>query len=524
MSKLIMQDNEAKIKLMQGVDKVANLVKITLGPKGNNVILDRHLTTPLITNDGVTIAKEIELKDSIENMGAKLIKQASIKTNEIAGDGTTTAIVLAQSLLNQSYKKLNDSSPILLSNSLKYIANLLAQKLAEETIKISTNEQIKNIATISSGDQKIGEMIAKAKQLVGTDGVITLIDSNSSSTDLSVEDGMRLDTGYISPYLCNNLNKQLIEFDSARVLIFDKKIDSMQSLIPILEQVVGNNQKLLLICDDIEDEVLKTIIVNKMRGAINIAIIKAPFYGEKRTTFLQDFATLCGTEYFSESRGDNLKNITIDMLGNASNIVITKDTTTLLCKANNKDKTTALINQLKEQIACAKDFEKEELKARLARLNGGIAVISVGADTEVEKEEKKLRIEDALSSTNSAIEQGINIGGGVALFNLIYYLDALNESYPEHSLAIQIMRNVVQAPLRQIAINCGKNDELIIDKMQTFKDKANYGYDALNDSFCDLIKQGIIDPTKVTVTALKNACSVATTILTMQGVVTEETD
>lgn len=521
MPKLIIKNDEAKAKFIKGIDTIADIVRLTLGPKGNNVALDRPMTTPLITNDGVTIAKEIELKDPIENMGAKLIKEASIKTNEVAGDGTTTAIVLAQSILKESYKNIGDDSPIILAESLRYITSLLTQKLKELTTPVTTNDEIKNIATISSNDEKIGKMIAKAKQLVGIDGVITLTDSKSASTDLSVADGIRLDTGYISPYLCNNINKQTIEFDKAKVLIFDKKIDNMQEILPLLEEVASCGQKLLIVCDDVDDEVLKTIIVNKMRGALSIGIIKIPFYGEKRTDFLEDFALLCGTNYYSESKGDNLKMLSLNLLGDCTNLVINKDSTTLLCRPKDNQKLEEQKAVLKEQLKTAEEQKKDNIKLRLARLSGGVAVISVGADTELEMQEKKLRIEDALSSTNSAIEQGIIIGGGCGLLKLKDYLEYLKTAEPKHLTAIKILSKVIESPIRQIAENCGKNADLILDKLSSKELSENYGYDGLNDTFCNMLKKGIIDPTKVTITALKNACSVATTILTMQGAVTE---
>lgn len=523
MSKLIAKNEQAKQAFLAGINKLADIVKLTLGPKGNNVALDRQFLSPLITNDGVTIAKEIELDDPLENMGAKLIKEASIKTNEIAGDGTTTAIVLAQSIINESYKKLDEISPIILSNSIRYITKLLTKKLSEMATPVTTNNDIKNIATISSGSSEIGEMIAKAKRLVGDNGIITLTQSNSSSTDLSVVDGIRLDMGYISPYLCTDTNKQIITFDSAKVLIFDKKIQNMQEILPILEQVATANEKLLIICDDVDDEVLKTLIVNKVRGAIQLAIVRPPFYGEKRAFLLEDLGALCDTDYYSDARGDNLKNITINDLGSAENITITKDSTTMICRHSNKQKIDEIATSLKAKLSSQNCDDKEQIKLRLARLNGGLAVISVGADTEIEMQEKKLRIEDALSSTNSAIEQGILIGGGCGLYKLNSYLEFLEKAEPEHYTAIKIMQKVIQSPLRQIAENCGKNADVILANIDSHKDEINYGYDGLNDTFCNLIKAGIIDPAKVTITALKNACSTATTIMTMGGAVTEYT-
>lgn len=507
--------------IIDGINIVANIVKITLGPKGNNVALDRPFASPLITNDGVTIAKEIELKEPFENMGAKLIKEVCTKTNEVAGDGTTTAIVLAQGFIKELSKEINNGhSPIDLNEKIKYITNLLAEKLKESSTKITSIDEIKNIATISSGNSEIGDMIAQAKRLVGIDGIISLIESNSGKTDLVVEDGICLDTGFLSPYLCTDINKQNIEFDNAKILIFDKKFDNMQELLPLFEQAVGNNQKLLIFCDNVSDELLKTIIVNKMRGTLQIAICKIPYYGEKRSALLEDLATLTNTKYYSESKGDNMQNITLDDLGLAQNIVITKDSTTLICKCAEKEKINNLIATLKQKLEDAKPDEKDLIKIRLARLSGGVAVISVGADTELEMQEKKLRIEDALSSTNSAIEQGIIVGGGLALFRLKDYLDNLKNQYPEYEIAIKILSKVIQYPIKQIITNCGKSPDVILEKLENNNDK-NFGYNAKENCFCNLLENGIIDPTKVTITALKNACSIATTILTTKGGVTD---
>ncbi len=507
--------------IIDGINKVANIVKITLGPKGNNVALDRPFASPLITNDGVTIAKEIELEKPFENMGAKLIKEVCTKTNEVAGDGTTTAIVLAQGFIKELSKEINNGySPIDLNEKIKYITNLLAEKLKENSTKITSIDEIKNIATISSGNSEIGDMIAQAKRLVGIDGIISLIESNSGKTDLVVEDGICLDTGFLSPYLCTDINKQNIEFDNAKILIFDKKFDNMQELLPLFEQAVGNNQKLLIFCDNISDELLKTIIVNKMRGTLQIAICKIPYYGEKRSALLEDLATLTNTKYYSESKGDNIQNISLDDLGLAQNIVITKDSTTLICKCAEKEKINNQIATLKQKLEDAKPDEKDLIKLRLARLSGGVAVISVGADTELEMQEKKLRIEDALSSTNSAIEQGIIVGGGLALFRLKDYLDELKNQYPQCEVAIKILSKVIQYPIKQIIANCGKSPDVILEKLENNNNK-NFGYNAKENCFCNLLENGIIDPTKVTITALKNACSIATTILTTKGGVTD---
>ncbi len=518
----ILEEKTAVDKLLKGIDKVANLVKITLGPKGNNVALDRPFSSPLITNDGVTIAKEIELSDPFENMGAKLIKEVCIKTNEVAGDGTTTAIVLAQGFIHEMQKELSrGTSPISLNEKVKYIVNLLVKKLQEKSIKITTNEEIKNIATLSSGSSEVGSLIAKAKHLVGNDGIVSLIEGKSCTTDLSVENGICLENGFLSPYFCTNLAKQCVEFDKAKLLIYDKKLDNINEILPLLEQCSATGQKLLILCDDASDELLKTLVVNKMRGALQIALVRIPFYGEKRKAFLEDLSLLTNSKYYAESKGDNLNGVFLDSLGNISNLVITKDKTTLLCKDQNQEDIDKQKAFLKSLLNSADAYEKEDIKLRLARLNGAIALLSVGADTEIEMQEKKLRIEDALSSTNSALEQGIIIGGGCSLYKLKPYLESLKQSHKDYLPAIEILQKVISYPLSQIAINCDQNAEMVLSIIDQSTEE-NFGYDGKTNTYCNLLKAGIIDPTKVTITALKNACSVATTILTTRGGVTEK--
>ena len=526
MQKQFLTNTQARQKLEQGVNKVADLVKIKLGPKGRNVVLDRKFATPLITNDGVTIAKEINLPDPFENMGASLIKEVCIKTNDIAGDGTTTAIVLSQCMLNEGLKNfVAGCNPIKLNIGLKKATELCIETLQKNSIKIDTNKQIEQIATVSSADPKIGMLIAKAKALVGEDGVITLQDSKTDTTDLSVVEGIQFENGYISPYLCTNQQKMQIEYDEALVLLTDQKISSIQQILPILEQLVGTTQKLIIIADDFDEEVVSTIIVNKMRNMLNCALIKAPLYGEKRRDFLQDMAILCNTKVYSNTTGDNLSDLTIEDLGNAKNIVITKHNTTLLCKCLNKQELDSRISLIKQSIQSApSDYDKEQLKIRLARLTGGIGVISVGATTDVELQEKKLRIEDALSATNSACQQGITLGGGCALLKCNKPLQELINSLDgDEKVGAQILQKVICAPLLQIAKNAGVSGEVILQNINN-SDNPNYGYNALDGSYCDMIEQGIIDPTLVTITALNNACSVVSTMLTTEALVTDLED
>ncbi len=523
MAKQILTNNQARQKLSQGVNQVADLVKITLGPKGRNVVLDKKFATPLITNDGVTIAKEIELSDPYENMGANLIKEVCIKTNDVAGDGTTTAIVLSQCMLNEGLKSfVAGYNPIGLNKGIKKAVKVCVDTLQKNSIKITTNKQIEQIATVSSGDETIGKLISKAKELVGKNGVITLQDSKTDTTDLSVVDGIRFENGYISPYLCTNQEKLQIEYDEAYLLIANQKLNNIQEILPLLEQLVGTGHKLLVIAEDFDDEFVATIIVNKMRNMLNCALVKAPWYGEKRTEFLQDLALLCGTKVYSKSTGDDISTLTLLELGLAKNIVITKNTTTLVCKNCDKKQLNEKIQSVTQSIDHAtNDYDKQQLRLRLARLSGGIGVISVGASTEVELQEKKLRIEDALSATNSACQQGITIGGGCALLKCKQpLLDLIETLSGDEKVGASILLKVICAPLLQISHNAGVNGEVVLNTLSA-NNNPHYGYDAMNNCYCDLLEQGIIDPTLVTITALNNACSVVTTMLTTEGLVTD---
>lgn len=526
MAKQFLIDKQAREKLALGVNKLANIVKTTLGPKGRNVVLDRKYAPPLITNDGVTIAKEITLEDSFENMGASLIKEVCIKTNDTAGDGTTTAIVLSQVLLNEGIKNfVAGANPIVMNKGINKAVDLCIKTLEQNSIKISTEKQIEQIATVSSGDEKIGKLISKAKQLVGDNGVITLGESKTDTTDLSVVDGLQFDNGYISPYLCTNPEKLTTEFDECFVLILEEKLTNIQQILPILEQLANTLNKLLVIATDFEEEFVSTIILNKMRNMLNCALVKAPFFGEKRSEFLQDLALICNTKVYSKTSGDNLQTLSLQDLGIAKNVVITKHNTTLVSKANNKQILSEKVNQIKDKILTATgDYEKEQLKIRLARLSGGVAMINVGASTEVELQEKKLRIEDALSATNAASQSGITLGGGCALLKCKKPLLKLIKTLSgDEKIGAQILLKVIQAPLIQIATNAAVSYEVILDKIYKSKN-TNYGYDALNNTYCDMIKSGIIDPTLVTITALNNARSVVTTMLTTQVLVTDILD
>ena len=523
MAKQILTSQDARLKLETGVNKVANLVKLTLGPKGRNVVLDRKFAPPLITNDGVTIAKEIELVDPYENMGASLIKEVCTKTNDIAGDGTTTAIVLSQCMLNYGLKNfVAGSNPIIMNKGIQKATKVCIDTLNENSICISTPEQIEQIATISSGDKNIGTLIKKAKNLVGDKGIITLGESKTDSTELVVVDGIQFDSGYVSPYLVTNQEKMQVEYDEAKILILEQKLSSIQEILPILEQIVNTSYKLVIIAQDFEDEVVSTIIVNKMRNMVNCALVKAPLFGEKRSEFLQDLSILCNTQVYSKNSNVNIQDLTLNDLGTAKNIVITKHNTTFVCKSCNKQLLKERIKHIENAIQYATlDYDKEQLKIRLARLSGGIAVINVGATTEIELQEKKLRIEDALSATNSACESGITLGGGCALLKCKDKLTNLISSLEgDEKVGASILLEVIKAPLLQIATNAGKNGEVVLNNIYNSKE-LNYGYDALNDRYCDMLKEGIIDPTLVTTTALKNACSVVTTMLTTEALVTD---
>lgn len=524
MSKTIITGINAQKSLQNGVNIVSNLVKTTLGPKGKNVVLDRKFLTPLITNDGATIAKEVVLEDPYENMGVKLINEVCQKTNDVSGDGTTTAIVLAQALLNEGLKQLsNGFNAIDINLGIKKTTDKCIQLIKSKSKLIQSNQEIEQIATISSGLSDIGKIISEAKEKIGINGSIILQDSNTEKTSLQVLDGMEFDRGYLSPYMCNNLEKMQVLYNDCLCLITDKKINSIQELLPVFEQIVKNNKKLLIICDDIDEEPLSAIIVNKMRGTIDCAVVRAPMYGDKKLALLEDMAILCNTKVYSSSKGDNLKEINIEDLPTLRQVKITKDATTIVPLTNNQSALKGRIDTIKAQINDAENlFDKEQLKIRLSKLSGGIATILVGANTEVEQKELKLRIEDAINATNSACEMGIVAGGGITLLSCKKEIKKFIKTLPkEEKVGGEIILNILSAPIKQILINAELNPETIIEKIEK-TNKDNFGFNAKTNKFGDMLSLGVIDPTKTTITALLNATSVVTTMLTTYGLVIEK--
>lgn len=524
--KKIASNNLARQKLLDGVNKLADIVKITLGPKGKNVVLDRKYTTPIITNDGVTIAKEIELEDDFENMGAKLIKEVSQKTNDFAGDGTTTAIVLAQKMLNYGLKyDFNKYSPILINKGIVQAKELIIKYLKKHSKQVRSKLDIENIAKISSQNDEIGKLISLAYEHNKT-GNISLQDSKNDKTQLVFQEGLSIESGLLSPYLATNMDKGIAEFENAKVLLTSKKISTFNELLPLFEQILSQNVPLIIICDEIEDEVLSTIVVNKMRGTFNCCVIKAPLYGDKKLAILEDLASITDTFVINNGQEKNFQELTLNDLGEVKQIRITKDTTLLVAKSQIKDRLEKRKQFIQEQInLCDNSFDKEQLQKRLDNLSGGVSTILVGANTDVEQKEKKLRIEDAISATNSAKEQGIIVGGGLALYNASKILDSKIKKCKnlETKIGFEIVKNASQAPIRQILENANEDVELILNKIDSTKNK-NFGYNALNQKFCDLFKKGVIDPTKVTISALNNAVSVVTTMLTTEALISEQID
>lgn len=525
--KKYVEGETAQNKIMSGVDKLANLVKMTIGPKGKNVVLDRRFATPLITNDGITIVREFELPDPYENMGVKLIKEVSQKTNEVAGDGTTTAIVLAQKLLKEGLKHcLNGVSSILLNKGIMRASNVAQDVLKSLSRPVKNAEQIGNIATISSQDESIGELISSAYSKLSKTANISLQDSQTAKTELVFQEGMTLQNGFLSPYLCTNIDKGLCEYSSPYLLLTSQKISSFAEILPVLEQIVTASKPLIIICDDIEDEALSGIVLNKMRGAFNVCVVRSPFYGEKKLAILQDIACLTGSKVFSITSGTPLKDAKIADLCEIKYAKITKDTTTIIAnKTASKQELESRILAIESQIdACQVDFDKEQLRQRLSNLTGSVATILVGADTDVEQKEKKLRIEDALSATSSAIEMGIVAGGGIALNYTAKLLYKHSKKLStEEKLGFEIVEKTLQEPLKQILINAGLESGVIVSKINSKKQK-NFGFDALCGKYCDMIESGIIDPAKVTISALRNATSVVTTMLTTYALITDVED
>ncbi len=523
MAKNIIFGEEARKSLQTGVDKLANAVKVTLGPKGRNVVLDRKFGSPLITNDGVTIAKEIELEDAFENMGAQLVKEVSVKTNDAAGDGTTTATVLAQALIAEGMKNVAaGANPMIVKKGIKSAVDTAIETIIKNSKKVSGSADIARVATVSSGDEVIGNLIAEAMEKVTADGVITVEESKTAETYSEVVEGMQFDRGYITPYMVTDSDKMEAVIDDALILITDKKISNIQEILPILEQIVQTGKKLVIIAEDIEGEALSTLIVNKLRGTFTCVAVKAPGFGDRRKEMLRDIAILTGGEVISEELGLELKDTSVAQLGRARQVKITKENTIIVDGAGAKEIIKDRVNQIKSQLAeTTSDFDREKLQERLAKLSGGVAVIKVGAATEIEMKDKKLRIEDALSATKAAVEEGIVAGGGVALLNAIPAVAALAEkSQGDEKTGINIVLKSLEAPIRQIAFNAGIEGSVIIDKIVN-SGKVNYGFNAYTEEYTDMIDAGIVDPTKVTRSALENAASVASMVLTTESLVAD---
>ena len=521
MAKSILYGEDARKALQAGVDKLADTVKVTLGPKGRNVVLDRNFGAPLITNDGVTIAKEIELDDPFENMGAQLVKEVATKTNDIAGDGTTTATVLAQALINEGMKNVTSgANPMVIRKGMKKAVDAAIEAVKSNSQKVNGSSDIARVATVSSGDEFIGTLIAEAMEKVSADGVITVEESKTANTYSEVVEGMQFDRGYITPYMATDTDKMEAVLDDPFILITDKKISNIQDLLPLLEQIVQTGKKLLIVAEDIEGEALTTIILNKLRGTFTCVAVKAPGFGDRRKEMLRDIAILTGGEVITDELGLELKDTQLTQLGTAHQVKVTKDNTIIVDGAGNKEMITARVAQIRGQLeTTTSDFDREKLQERLAKLAGGVAVIKVGAATEVEMKEQKLRIEDALASTKAAVEEGIVAGGGVALINAASAVEAIVDTVDgDERTGVNIVLKALEAPMRQIARNSGIAGSVIVDKIKN-SGKANYGFDAYNEEYTDMISAGIVDPAKVTRSALENAASIASMVLTTESLV-----
>lgn len=523
MAKQFKYGDDARKALEAGVDALANTVKITLGPKGRNVVLDRPYGSPLVTNDGVTIAKDVVLSDPFENMGAQIIREVATKTNDVAGDGTTTASVLAQAIVKEGLKNVAaGANPMVLKRGIMKATEVAVEELKKISKEVEDKTAIAQVASISASDEKIGQLISDAMEKVGKDGVITIEEGKAMTTELNVVEGMQFDRGYVSPYLVTNTDKMFAELDNPVILITDKKISNIQELLPLLEQVLKNGLKLLIISDDIEGEALTTIIVNKLKGVFNVVAVKAPGFGDRRKAYLEDIAILTGGTYISSDLGYELKDVTLDMLGRAKSVRVDKDNTTIVGGYGSQENIAARVASIRAQIAeSTSEYDKEKLQERVAKLAGGVAVIGVGAATEVEMKEKKLRIEDALNATRAAVEEGIVAGGGTALLSIIPAVKkACAKLEGDEATGAKIVLRALEAPVRQIAANAGIDGGIVANTIMSAK-KANYGYDAQKEVYCDMVKAGILDPTKVTRSALQNAASVASTLLTTESLVTD---
>ena len=524
MAKNIIFGEQARKALQDGVDKLADAVKVTLGPKGRNVVLDKKYGAPLITNDGVTIAKEIELDDPFENMGAQLVKEVSVKTNDAAGDGTTTATVLAQAMIAEGMKNVAaGANPMIVKKGIKDAVDTTVKTIVKNSKKVSGSDDIARVATVSSGDEVIGKLIAEAMEKVSADGVITVEESKTAETYSEVVEGMQFDRGYITPYMVTDSDKMEAVIDDALLLITDKKISNIQEILPLLEQIVQSGKKLVIIAEDIEGEALSTLIVNKLRGTFTCVGVKAPGFGDRRKEMLRDIAILTGGEVISEELGLELKDTTMEQLGRARQVKITKENTIIVDGAGDKAAIKDRVAQIRNQITTTtSDFDKEKLQERLAKLAGGVAVIKVGAATEIEMKEKKLRIEDALAATKAAVEEGIVAGGGVALLNAIPEVKKVAEGKAgDEKTGANIVLKSLEAPIRQIAYNAGIEGSVIVDKILN-SGKNNYGFNAYDETYVDMMEAGIVDPTKVTRSALENAASVAAMVLTTESLVADK--
>lgn len=524
MAKKFKYGEDARRALETGVNTLANAVKITIGPKGRNVVLDKKYGAPLITNDGVTIAKEIELPDAFENMGAQLIKEVSVKTNDIAGDGTTTACVLAQAIVREGLKNVAaGANPMILKRGIARATEAVVESLKEISKPIESKQSIAQVASISAGDESVGELISEAMERVGKDGVITVDEAKTMKTELSVVEGMQFDRGYASPYMVTNTEKMEAVLDDPVILITDKKISNIQEILPLLEHVLKNSLKLLIIAEDIEGDALSTIILNKLKGVFNVVAVKAPGFGDRRKAMLEDIAILTGGTVITSDLGFELKDANLAHLGRAKSVRVDKDNTTIVGGAGAQENIQGRVNSIKAQIAeTTSDYDKEKLQERLAKLAGGVAVINVGAATEVEMKEKKLRIDDALAATRAAVEEGIIPGGGVALLSCVDKVKSLVETMEgDEKVGGMSVLKALEEPIKQIAYNAGIDGAVIVNNIMTAKKGIAYGYNALKNEYCDMIKAGIIDPTKVTRSALQNAASVASTLLTTEVLVTD---
>lgn len=522
MAKEIKFAKDARASLEAGVNKLADTVKVTLGPKGRNVILDKKFGAPLITNDGVTIAKEIELEDKFENMGAQLVKEVATKTNDVAGDGTTTATVLAQAIIREGLKNVTaGSNPILLRKGIKKAVDIAVEELKHNSKEINTEEEIAQVGAISAGDEEVGKLIAEAMKTVGKDGVITIEESKSMVTELESVEGMQFDRGFVSAYMVNDVEKMEAVLENPYILITDKKISNIQEILPLLEELVQHGGKLLIIAEDLEGEALSTLVVNKLRGTFDVVAVKAPAFGDRRKAMLEDLAILTGGRFVSTELGFDLKDVQLEMLGRAQTVKVNKETTTIVGGVGSKEDISHRINQIKMQMAdSTSDFDREKLAERLAKLSGGVAVVKVGAATEVEMKERKLRIEDALNATKAAVQEGIVAGGGTAFVSVIPAVDKLVASLDgEEKLGAQIIRRALEEPLRQIAINAGLEGSVIIQNV--INSDSQIGFDALNEDYVNMIEAGIVDPTKVSRSALQNASSIASVFLTTEAAIAD---